>query len=167
MPGCHPACSRALGDTLPCACFAAADATIAAVVPAAGEAGQVAAVHMIVCQVDVAWCDEDGPWERFAADGARVTGPVQDEAAFTFGLVGVAVAALCGGAAVAHYDRCHMGRPKPSQPANHHVTVCDEVMGGSAQAHMTDVMISGGRSARTGSRPMGSRDRGGSWASPA
>ena len=70
---------------------------VRAVVPSAGEAGQVAGPVGGVRQVQEPPCHlQRPPPHRLAAVGAQVAGPVQREAAFPFGLVPVVVAALRG-----------------------------------------------------------------------
>lgn len=65
---------------------------------AAGEAGQVAAVDVVVCQVEMGRCHVLGPREWFAAFGAWVAWLVCREPARSLALVLAAVATLGGGA---------------------------------------------------------------------
>ena len=67
---------------------------------AAGQAGQVAAVDVIMREVEeAARYAQRPPRHMLTADDAYVTGPVYAEPAFALGLVGVPVAAV-GGLAV-------------------------------------------------------------------
>src|SRR5258708_1503017 len=81
----------------PAALAVAAGGSVGAVVPSAGEAGEVAGPVCRVRKVDVPACYGEGPPEHgLAAVGAYVAGPVQPQPAFSLEAVNVAVAALGG-----------------------------------------------------------------------
>src|SRR5258708_3374952 len=85
-----------LARLLPCpdpaALAVAAGGAVAAVVPSARKAGEVAGTVCGVREIDVPACyGERPPWHGLAAVGAYVTGPVQPQPAFSLEAVTVTV----------------------------------------------------------------------------